>query len=693
MKIKWMLTVLVAACLCASAALAEDYDFYKNLRFHPKLVPGVGLDTVDQAGGADTASYQRRTARWWPRKGQDIVDIPKGAPLRTWTRNKGQKDKEALAGLPQNWTQSDSDTFKAHLVGLRGFAVPTPNPRWGDEVMVPAAVLRLEDGRQKAMVHYKPLSMMLSAEDHKFLFETWKKAWPKLEAAVSPGEFIVNVGRDGAYDRPGHFVMESKHWRFQTGSKTWYDSFHMLCPKEPDKQARYRKGTLEFAENLWTYVENSGTRMPFWREDGPDYKFTVTTGPAIVDGWRRIDPGNGGGYGCCTLYWCGGGPRNVKLSHEFFHSGYHGEVGCNTGIHTLIPGELQMFSHNFCYPWRNVMTSDYQGGLWLAALADNPNWGAGFVGVLGSLRSVDEPTLYHAVARIGEKKGLWKNGIKGFGDFFGEYAARMVTVDFIAQPMMRPKYGMPEASYLHPVYGRRNTFRISNSEAPRVYGFNIVRLTPDKGARQIVVDFRGFHDPAAHSDWRVCIVAVDAGGRARYSPLWNKGKMSLALKPTDKHLWLSVAATPSAMPTRNKAGWYGGMHQYFHGINAPRFPWEVILSGCTPGTPHRRQGDVVNLDALYTINNTNFYADHAVKHEVPIASWEADATLAAEKLAAMLPRFKTASDAVKARLKAGNGRDEYWLKDWWEHRKLERLDDLEQRVKFLQRNATGRRHL
>ncbi|MDP6547179.1 MAG: hypothetical protein QGH60_24655, partial [Phycisphaerae bacterium] len=352
MKFKWMLTVLVAACLCASAASAEDYDFYKNLRFRPKLVPGVGLDTVEQAGGADTASYQRRTVKWWPRKGQDIVDIPKGAPLRTWTRNKGQKDKEALAGLAQNWTQSDSDTFKAHLVGLRGFAVPTPNPRWGDEVIVPAAVLRLEDGRQKAMVHYKPLSMMLSAEDHKFLFETWKKAWPKLEAAVTPGEFIVNVGRDGAYDRPGHFVMESKHWRFQTGSKTWYDTFHMLCPQEPDKQARYRKGTLEFAENLWTYVENSGARMPFWREDGPDYKFTVTTGPAIVDGWRRIDPGNGGGYGCCTLYWCGGGPRNVKLSHEFFHSGYHGEVGCNTGIHTLIPGELQMFSHNFCYPWR-----------------------------------------------------------------------------------------------------------------------------------------------------------------------------------------------------------------------------------------------------------------------------------------------------------------------------------------------------
>ena len=31
------------------------------------------------------------------RQGQDIVDIPEGAPLRTWTRNKGQLDREALA--------------------------------------------------------------------------------------------------------------------------------------------------------------------------------------------------------------------------------------------------------------------------------------------------------------------------------------------------------------------------------------------------------------------------------------------------------------------------------------------------------------------------------------------------------------------------------------------------------------------
>ena len=43
-------------------------------------------------------------------------------------------------------------------------------------------------------------------------------------------------------------------------------------------------------------------------------------------------------------------------------------------------------------------------------------------------------------------------------------------------------------------------------------------------------------------------MAVDAGGRARYSPLWNKGKMAFALEPSDKHLWLTVAATPGGLP-------------------------------------------------------------------------------------------------------------------------------------------------
>ena len=187
------------------------------------------------------------------------------------------------------------------------------------------------------------------------------------------------------------------------------------------------------------------------------------------------------------------------------------------------------------HPWRNVNVTRYQSSLWCFVLGDNPNWGYGIPIVCASLGGGREPTAYHTIARLGQKKGLWKNGVRGFGDFFGEYAARMVTLDMVEQDMLRSKHGMPLMSYVYPVYGRENTYRVPNSETPNIYGFNIIRLIPEEGAREISVDFHGFYDPGLHSDWRACIVAVDGEGKARYSPMWNKGKMTFALKPSDRH--------------------------------------------------------------------------------------------------------------------------------------------------------------
>ncbi len=86
MKTKLLLTVVVVVCAYASAA-AEEHDYYKYLRYPKELVPGVGRDKVQQDGGPKAVGYRRRTVQWWPRKGQDIVDVPEGTPLRTWTRN------------------------------------------------------------------------------------------------------------------------------------------------------------------------------------------------------------------------------------------------------------------------------------------------------------------------------------------------------------------------------------------------------------------------------------------------------------------------------------------------------------------------------------------------------------------------------------------------------------------------------
>ncbi|MDP6544311.1 MAG: DUF6055 domain-containing protein [Phycisphaerae bacterium] len=672
--------VCLTLFVLTATAAAEEHDYYKYLRYPKKLLSGVGRNKVAQEGGADAVGYQRRTVQWWPRKGQDIVDIPKGAPLRTWTRNKGQEDPEALAGVCRNWTTSDSETFKAHLIGFRGFGVPTIDPRH-NFILAPAAVLRMENGERRAVLAYRPYSMMVSEADHSFIFKTWEKAFAKLQAAASREKYGSDTKNKNTSAK--HLVLETKHFRFHSDAETKHRTLWWVRPHEPKKQNLYRKASLEFAENMWTHIEASGSSMPYWRRKGPKRKYAVRIMLTVSGGWA------GGGFGTCSLRDNTGGPRNLGLSHEFYHGhptggwqmNYFGEILCHGGRHFNIPGETMMFSGNFCYPWRSVNCTQYQSPLWWSALGDNPNWGYGAISVVPCLASAVEPTPYHTVARLGQERGLWKNGIRGFGDFFGEYAARMATCDFVMQYAIRSKYGMPEMSYLYPVYGQPARYRIPNSETPRTYGFNLVRLVPDKGASEVAVDFQGLGE-ANYADWRACIVAVDGDGRARYSPLWNKGKMSFRLKPTDKHFWLTVAATPSAMPLPGPCG------HILAGEGAPRYPWEVTLSGCKPGSPHRRQGDVINLDELYAMNNGNKYKGYPVKSEVPIGLAEKDGELAQKKLADMLQRITAAEEAQSKRIESG----EYDKRYWWEQGKIKIFEELTRRVKFLQRNAKGHLH-
>ncbi len=700
---KFNCAVCVAVCVISAVAGAQEHDFYKNLRYPSKLVPGVGVDKIDQEGGPAAVGYKRRTVQWWPRKGQDIVDIPKGAPLRTWTRNKGQIDAEALAGVCRTWTASDPETFKAHLIGFRSFGTSTQFSDDPTSVHIPEAILRLEDGRVRAIVNYAPFSRMVSAEDHTFIHKTWEAAYPKLYAKVTQGDLPqtsklklkrledvspkfngIELPKDSKYplwaEAPDTIEIETPHFYTVAHPKAWGKPGGW-CNDNIQRRNLYRKHILEFIENFWTYVEASGASMPYWRRDGENHKYQIHI-------WRSRCAG---GWGHCGI----GDANPVALGHEFYHGqpmgGYPGgETTCNAGQHTMIPAELQMFNGNFRYPWRNANYMAYQSSLPFFVLGDDPNWGQAAAIVLGCLASREDHTYYHTIARLGQKKGLWANGVRGVGDFFGQYAARMVTCDMVEQFSIRSKYGMPEGSYLYPVYGHENRWRISNAEAPRWGGFNIIRLNVDDGAEEITVDFAGDHDPALHSDWRACIVAVDAAGRARYSQLWNKGKMNFALKSSDKHLWLSVSACPSAFPVQKDAD---GRHNsypsmFLTGPRAPRYPWEASFSGCKPGTPHRKQGDIENFDELFgRCDSGNTYLNYAVKHEVPIPLTDKDGKLAQAKLAEMLPRLKASADALEAKVQAGKLNKGYF----WSKRNMMHLD-MARRVKLLQDNAKGKPH-
>jgi len=544
---------------------------------------------------------------------------------------------------------------------------------------------------------------MVSAEDHTFIHKIWEKAYPKLYAKVTQGDLPqmsklkltrlkeispkfngIEPAKDAKYPLVGTaedtVEIESPHFHTIAHPKAWGRPANWYNPDNVAGQNRYRKHILEFLENFWTYIEATGASMPYWRRAGENHKYQIHI-------WRARCAG---GWGHCGIGDC----NTVAFGHEFFHGqpmGGHpgGETMCNAGQHATIPAELQMFNGNFRYPWRNMNYMGYQSSLPFFVLADNPNWGNGAPVVLGCLAGVEDNTYYHTIAKLGQAKGLWKNGVKGVGDFFGEYAARMVTCDFVEQFSIRSKYGMPECSYLYPVYGRADRYRISNAEAPRWGGFNIIRLDRAGGAAKISVDFAGDYDPDLHSDWRACIVAVDAAGRARYSRMWNKGKMDFPLKSSDKHLWLTVAATPSAFPVQKPdTPRVNHVGMFLTGTNAPRYPWEVTLGGCTPGTPNRKQGDIENFDELFgRCDSGNTYLNYSVKHEVPIPLDHADGKLARKKLVEMLPRLKASADALEAKVQAGKlNKGYFWSKRDMMHQ------DLARRIKLLQENAGGKRH-
>ena len=704
-----LLMALVGAWI-GSFAIAQEHDYYRYVRQPTNPLPGVGRNKVEQEG-APKSGYQRRTVQWWPRKGQDIIDIPKGVPLRTWTRNTGEGDPEALEGISRVWKASSPKTFKAHLVGFRGYGTSTRETR-NQFMPTPIAILRMEDGTQRGVHNASLYSKMISSEDSDFIHAKWEQAFPKLYATTLQDEALTKKGSAPGGD-VGNFEM--KHWTaarpkfnaiigpmnktyprwgrngyrlaFETPhffiiaqpdiwGGPWGTPAHWIQPDNFERETQYRKGAMESIENLWTYTEACGGSMPYWRWPGPNYRF-------IIHSHRNRAAGGSMHCGISDVDRAG-------IGHEFFHSmpaggwdGMYYETWSNSGQHITSPGEFQMFPGNFCFPWRNVNRMHYQSSFWAFALGDNPNWGHGAPVSVASLAGEAEPTPYHTVARLGEKKGLWKNGIKGWGDWWGEYAARMVTVDTIEKNIVG-RYGMPNVSCVYPVYGHENRYRISNAESPRFCGYNIIRLEPDKGAKEITIDFQGLYESALHSDWRACIVAVDAEGRPRYSRLWNKGKLSFALKPADTHLWLTVSASPSAFPILGKQS-HSWSKSFLTGIHAPRYPWEVTLTGCTPGAPHRRQGDVQSFDHLSGISDYgNKFLDIPVGQEAPIPLTDRHGKLAYEKLPALRTRIQAATKAVDVEGLPGGV--------WWRNRKVGILKDMARRAKFLQDNAKGHRH-
>lgn len=171
----------IAATVIGGAAFGE-YDYFRNAQYPVGLRPDVGLDKVEQEGGPDATGYKKRTVQWWPKRGVDVVDVPEGAVYRTWTLD---TEKDGLLGefrFRRKLGTKQPRQFKAHLLGFRGIANDIGSPFWGPPRIVPAAVLRLEDGSKRCFTRD---SFCKAYED--FLMDLFLKEMKRIQGTLYKG--------------------------------------------------------------------------------------------------------------------------------------------------------------------------------------------------------------------------------------------------------------------------------------------------------------------------------------------------------------------------------------------------------------------------------------------------------------------------------------------------------------------------
>jgi len=699
---KKLLMLLASIVAVSSSAAAEEYDYFRNARYPGHLREDVGLDTVEQA--PDVAGQPgRRVVHWWPKRGVDRVDVPEGAPLRTWTIRTVEEEPLVEMGYLSKWWDAvlrGRKQFKAHLIGFRGIGSELGDPFEAEAIQrafgtygkgwCPAVVLRLEDGRKRCFTRGS-----LSNEDQEYVTKIYVEEMDRIRQSL---ENLPRTNRDGfeagpveeKLYQPGTFRVQTQHFVVFAGSQSpvgrsspWVDA------KRKDETTLYRKATLGVFEDFWAYSEYAGHLMPWWERDEGLFRYEVVVPGTMADGFGEIPGFAGGGYGGCGI-------RDAawpSLFHEWGHGALGqgwavggGETFCDAHQTMADPTYTQKVSNQVDRPYKNLFHGSYPGGLIYTLIGDDPNWGHAFISSVACQRAPSESTPMHTIARIGRDRGLWKKGraIRGVGDLIGQLAARFAEFDCETQAGMRQMFPAPLHQFLYPLDRETGLYRCNMAEAPQPFGCNHILLKAEPGAKKITVDFRGHFDPAAYSDWRACIVGVDDKGHCRYSPLWNRGEMSLDIKEGDQRYWLAVTATPTALVLGAKAA-----RLIYDGDDACKYPYDVKLAGCRPGGPNVGIGVNDNWD----LNGPDYYATKAISGGPGGRCYDWPHPSDTPEYA----RMKRHLEPIVADCKAYSKRlfdPELFPNrfDWWHNRILTGALFQDLRAQYLLDNALGSRH-
>lgn len=532
----------------------------------------------------------------WRYEGRTYPEIIAGRYLESLDGKKGYAKAvyyETALPAPMNQYIAKK-TLTAHMIGFRGVGNASIKSPKGKTVgrSLPSVVLRLPDGRKRTFE-----AGSFSPEDQDFLEKEFIKARKQLYDASdkTPHKARQELKKDQA-GKPGMLCEQTDHMSWYAGSQSHPGTNSPWVNEVDLEEGRiYREATKAWGENMWLIQEYSGYPIYTWRGPiGTQTKYQVTVAGTMKNGYDRISGFAGGGRGACVASAASSG----ILSHEWGHgsgAGYGMEGDSDTFATFCFPGPKGN-PHVKGAPYRNFYGANDNmygmcsfGTLW----GDDSNWGYGFY--IAAPRGAEEPDVAYTYSRLMEQRGLVKegDGIRGFGDLVGEYGARLTTFDFELETAFQNAYHMPTLSLMERVDADKPIYRILSDHEPESFGINMVRLDAEPGAKEITVDFQGMMDLSIHSDWRACLIAVGRDGLRRYSKLWNEGNMSLAIRPDDASLFLTVAATPTALTSKRD----GGISPT--GRYAPVYPWQAKITGATPGTSAKRLGDSGTIVANY----------------------------------------------------------------------------------------------
>ena len=369
------------------------------------------------------------------------------------------------------------------------------------------------------------------------------------------------------------------------------------------------QGNLQMYEQMWhrwvielgLHDINESVTKPDGNKYRANFNFLMTWNDGGGGGAYSSMDANGFFYAMANSGYCRFDPPSGATPHEFGHvwegscGGFNGSDSsgawweCTANWMQLqflnsYPQAGGYIQNGMYYPAHG---RDYYDSwvIWEAA-RDDSRYGAAWVNNVWTNYNADQQAHEYIVDRMvrcdssgsADKAGALK-------DLWGDMAKKMVTWDFDRKQWLAQANSSDDGSNWY-FYQRCRTplvkmpggtawYRPERSHTPMEFGFNIIPLAASAGTT-VTSNFQPQGDPVRQSDWRACLVAVNASGDASYSALWNIGPNSLALSADQSKLYLVVIAVPKPMKIADPA-W-----QAYLTDAGLQFPYAVSFSNAIP---------------------------------------------------------------------------------------------------------------